>query len=129
MTYVPGNRCVAELRHYQRAAPKLPHEEEEPLKLPFDLNEGEEAEPQELAKEILRENGDKHSWPFYQRVARYAVEQPRLRTLVYRVLSEVKDEDQQGLIDTSRGAVFTDKLKRYCEQDGIELGLHSSEEP
>ena len=42
--------------------------------------------------------------------------------LIYRCLSEVKVEAQEGEI-RNRGAVFTDKLRRYCQRAGIELRL------
>jgi len=70
--------------------------------------------------------GDERSRPFYLKLARRAVDHPRLLDLVYRCLSEVKEEWREGLIRTSKGAVFVDKLKRYCKERGIDLGLKSS---
>ncbi len=87
------------------------------------LSAGERAEVEGLVEEILRVVGDEHSRPFYAQLARLAVRAPRLRDLLYRCLSEVKEEAREGLIRTSKGAVFTDKLKRYCKERGIDLGL------
>ena len=85
-----------------------------------------EAEVRGLVEEIVRALGDERSRAFYAQLARRAVEEPRLRDLIYRCLSEVKEEWREGLIRTSKGAVFTDKLKRYCKERGIDLGLKSS---
>jgi hypothetical protein len=37
-------------------------------------------------------------------------------------LSEVKDDFRRGRVRKSKGAAFTDRLKRYCEERGILLG-------
>ncbi|GEM_PF-1215250 len=83
----------------------------------------EEAEARALAETMLELLGDKRSRPFYLQLARRAVGDPKLLDLVYRVLGEVKEEAREGLIRTTKGAVFTDKLKRYCRERGIDLGL------
>jgi len=81
----------------------------------------EEAEAQALVEEILQVVGDEHSRGFYVKLARRALEEPILLDLIYRCLSEVKEEEREGLIRTTKGAVFVDKLKRYCKERGIEL--------
>ncbi len=88
--------------------------------------EGREAEVQGLVEEILQALGDERSRAFYTQLARRAAKEPRLRELIYRCLSEVKEEWREGTVRTSKGAVFVDKLKRYCRERGIELGLNSS---
>jgi hypothetical protein len=70
--------------------------------------------------------GDEHSRPFYAKLAQLAIANPRLWDLIYRTLGEVKEEAHEGLIRTTKGAVFTDKLKRYCKERGIDLGLRGS---
>ncbi|MFB6272250.1 MAG: replication initiator protein A [Salinibacter sp.] len=127
VTYVPGERAVAEIQQSRGDGIGADRQSREPLRLPFEPDEEQRVLADELAKEILRVVGDEHSWPFYQRVARRAIETPMLRDLVYRVLSEVKDEARQGQIQTSRGAVFTDRLKRHCEHFGIDLGLSQAD--
>jgi len=71
-----------------------------------------------LVNEMIAVTEDPKSRQFYTKVARRCP-----ADLIYRVLSEVKEEWHEGLIRTTKGAVFTDKLKRYCKERGIELGL------
>jgi hypothetical protein len=123
VTYVPGGRAIAEVERYRLSswAGLEEQEEVETLSLPFEVDEGREAEIEALVEEILRVTGDEESRAFYQRVARLCP-----TDLLYRVLSEVKDEWRRGLIRTTKGAVFTDKLKRLCREWGIELGLRET---
>jgi len=86
----------------------------------------QEAEARALVEEMLRILGDERSRPFYTKLARQAVGDPRLQDLIYRCLSEVKEEEHEGWIRTTKGAVFVDKLKRYCQEWGIDLGLKGS---
>jgi len=76
------------------------------------------AEVRALTEEILAVLGDEKSRAFYTKIARIVP-----TDLIYRVLGEVKEEWREGLIRTTKGAVFTDKLKRYCRERGIDLGL------
>jgi hypothetical protein len=69
-----------------------------------------------LVHDILAVVGDKHSRAFYIKVAR--VLDP---DLIYRALSEVKEEERLGMIRTTKGAVFTDKIKRWAAERGIQL--------
>jgi len=74
-----------------------------------------------LVEEMVAVTEDPKSRSFYTKIAR------RCSTdLIYRTLSEVKDEWHRGQIRTTKGAVFTDKIKRYCQERGIELGLKAS---
>jgi hypothetical protein len=75
-------------------------------------------EVEALVKDILEVTGDEKSRLFYTKVARLCPS-----SLIYRCLSEVKDEAHRGLIRTTKGAVFTDKIKRYCKELDIDLGL------
>ena len=78
-----------------------------------------------LAEMILEVTRDEHSRPFYVRIARQAMRNGALYNVVHRVLGEVKEDAREGRIQTSRGAVFTDRLKRHCAERGIDLGLSS----
>jgi hypothetical protein len=125
VTYVPGGRAIAEVERYRLSSwaglEEQEQEEVETLSLPFEVDEGRQAEIEALVEEILRVTGDEENEAFYQRVARLCP-----TDLIYRVLSEVKDEWRRGLIRTTKGAVFTDKLKRLCRERGIELGLRET---
>jgi len=85
------------------------------------------AEVRVLVEDILAVTQDEHSRPFYIKLAKLAADRPRLQDLIYRCLSEVKYEAHEGLIRTTKGAVFTDKIKRYCRERGIDLGLKGSQ--
>jgi len=79
-----------------------------------------EAELKGLIEEMVEVLGDERSRPFYAKVARLCPS-----SVIYRFLSEVKDEWLQGKVKKSKGALFTDKIKRYCQERGIDLGLKS----
>ena len=79
-----------------------------------------------IVSEILEVTGDEHSRPFYIRLAKLSLDKPILQDLIYRCLSEVKYEAHEGRVRKSKGALFTDKIKRYCQERGIDLGLKSS---
>jgi hypothetical protein len=78
-----------------------------------------------LVKEILSVTGDGHSEGFYIKIAGMAQENHMLFDLIHRSLSEVKVEAREGHILKSKGAAFTDKLKRFCENYNIDLKLTS----
>jgi len=69
-----------------------------------------------IVRDILEVLGDEHSRGFYTKVAR--VLDPEL---IYRALAEVKEEEQIGTIQTTKGAVFTDKIKRWAAEQEIQL--------
>jgi len=79
-----------------------------------------EMEVQGLVSYMVEILGDEHSRPFYMKVARLCPS-----SIIYRFLSEVKDEWHQGKVKRSKGALFTDKIKRYCQERGIDLGLRT----
>lgn len=45
--------------------------------------------------------------------------------MIYRALSETKQDYSDSSIRKSRGAIFTEKIKRYAKEAGIDLGLLS----
>jgi len=73
-----------------------------------------------LVRDILEITEDEKSRAFYTRIATRCPD-----NLIYRCLSEVKDDWLQGKVRKSKGALFTDKIKRYCRERGIDLGLGS----
>ena len=80
-----------------------------------------ESEVQALVSYMLEILEDPQSEGFYYKVARLCSS-----NLIYRCLSEVKDDWLQGKVRKSKGALFTDKIKRYCQERGIDLGLKPS---
>jgi hypothetical protein len=69
-----------------------------------------------LVQDILAVVGDEHSRAFYIKIARGLDPD-----LIYRALSEVKEEERLGMIRTTKGAVFTDKIKRWAAERGMQL--------
>jgi hypothetical protein len=143
--YYPGPRAIAEAGHYQLPEDILTIEEQEigpetqgrgqeQEKLPSSQSQDqevyheqlglglEEIEIKGLVQHMIEVLGDEHSRPFYAKVARACPSQ-----VIYRILSEVKDEWLQGRVRRSKGALFTDKIKRYCRERGIDLGLRHAE--
>ncbi|MFB6273895.1 MAG: hypothetical protein ABEL51_13475 [Salinibacter sp.] len=78
---------------------------------------------------ILMVTGDDHSRAFYAKLARRCLEVPQLQDLIYRALSEIQYEVHEGRIQKSPGAAFTDKLKRFCDERGIDLRLGATNSP
>lgn len=120
--YYPGPKARAEVERYKTSAePILLEEEEQVTQLELALTPSDrEVEVKALVEEMISVLGDAKNRPFYMKVAKLCQ-----ADLIYRCLSEVKDEWHRKLIRTTKGAVFTDKIKRYCQQRGIELGLKS----
>ena len=130
--YYPGPRAIEEVRKCQLPRSVVSEEIEPPQEeLPPVEAIGEPSQPElgldkqdlkglvEFMVEVL---GDEHSRPFYTKVAQVCPSD-----IIYRFLSEVKDEWLQGRIKRSKGALFTDKIKRYCQEQGIDLGLRSGQ--
>jgi DNA-binding MarR family transcriptional regulator len=69
-----------------------------------------------MAQYILEQLGDRKSLGFYRKVARLMPE-----GVIYRALSETKDADLTGRIRRSRGACFTDLVKRYAKELQVSL--------
>jgi len=86
-------------------------EEDEDLKIRIRLT----------VQDMLDTLQDQKSKPFYTLVARKVLQAHGDPQLIHRALSEVRAEAMMGNIRKSKGAYFTDLIKRYCEQNGIEL--------
>ena len=69
-----------------------------------------------LVEDILEICGDEKSKPFYIKIGRMMDE----RT-IRRVISEVKAAKNEGDIKKGTGQLFTFLIKKYAEEDGIEL--------
>jgi hypothetical protein len=67
-----------------------------------------------LVEDMIIELEDIHSKGFFKKVAELCPE-----TLIYRALAEVKEEYHMGKIKKSKGACFTDKIKRLAKEAGI----------
>jgi hypothetical protein len=78
----------------------------------------EEFRLESLVIEMLDVCRDKHSRGFYRLVAQKVPEE-----LIRAALSETKYQDRMGRITKSRGAFFTDQLRRLARERGIELSL------
>jgi len=69
-----------------------------------------------LVLQMLDILGDEHSKNFYRMVAEKCPDQ-----MIFIALSEVKDTAHRGKIKKSKGALFTDLIKRNARKEGIEL--------
>ena len=67
-----------------------------------------------FASYLAEELEDPESYAFYERIARASRGNAALEDLIYRVLSEVKNDFRRGKVRKSKGAAFTDRLKRAC---------------
>jgi len=74
-----------------------------------------------LVDDMLRVLGDEKSRGFYTKIAKLCPQD-----MIYRALSETKQDYSDSSIRKSRGAIFTEKIKRYAKEAGIDLGLSSS---
>ena len=74
-----------------------------------------------FASYLAEELGDPGSYAFYEKLARAARRNAALEDLMYRVLSEVKDDFRRGRVWRSKGAAFTDRLKRACLERELPL--------
>jgi len=70
-------------------------------------------EEQFFVEEIIQQIGDNNtqSRQFYEKVCKTVD-----RNLIYRALSEVKEETYLGEIKKSKGALFTTKIKRFMQE-------------
>ena len=78
----------------------------------------EEIRVSSLVLEMLDVCRDKHSRGFYRPVAQKVPED-----LIRAALSETKYQDRMGRITESRGAFFTDQLRRLARERGIKLAV------
>ena len=82
------------------------------------LRVAEEIRVGSLVLEMLDVCRDRHSRGFYRLVAQNIPEE-----LIRAALSETKYQYRMGRITKSRGAFFTDQLRRLARERGIELGV------
>ena len=82
------------------------------------LSAAEEIRVGSLVIEMLEVCRDKHSRGFYRLVAQKVSEE-----LIRAALSETKYQDRMGRITKSRGAFFTNQLRRLAQERGMELNL------
>jgi len=91
------------------------------LEHPFKPRKKKEPDEVEgLVDQILEVVGDEKSKGFYTLMA-----QKMPSETIYRVLSEIRLEDRETGI-RSKGAIFTLKVKRYAQEQGIDLGLKAA---
>jgi hypothetical protein len=76
----------------------------------------EPAEIQLLVEDILEVCQDKKSKAFYKKVATLMPSQS-----IYRAIAEVKEVRDLGEVKKSKGALFTNLIKKYGREQGIEL--------
>jgi hypothetical protein len=69
-----------------------------------------------LVEDMLDALGDRHSLGFYRRVAERIPPE-----IIYRALSETKEEARVGRIRKTKGAFFTDLIKREAQEAGVGL--------
>lgn len=69
-----------------------------------------------LIDDILQICQDRTSYGFYKKVARLMSNQD-----IYRALSEVKQIRDTGTIKKSKGAIFTNLIKKYAREQGINI--------
>lgn len=74
-----------------------------------------------LVEDMLRVLRDEKSRVFYTKIAKLCPQD-----MIHRALSETKQDYSDTSIRKSRGAIFTEKIKRYAEGAGIDLGLSPS---
>lgn len=75
-----------------------------------------------LVQDMVETLHDEKSRAFYTRIAKRCPQE-----IIYRALSETKQDYSASSIQKSKGAIFTEKIKRYAKQARIDLGLLSSE--
>lgn len=73
-----------------------------------------------LASEIAEKLNDQKSLGAFRTIAEKVPEQ-----VIFEVLSSIKETAREGKIRVSRGALFMDIIKGYCESNGINLGFDS----
>lgn len=73
-------------------------------------------EDQVMVDDIIQALGDRHSRKFYEKVCKTVD-----RNVIYRILSEVKEEGNFGEIKKSRGALFSSKIKEYMHESIVRV--------
>ena len=84
-----------------------------------------QAQIQGLVGEMIEVLQDPQSMSYYAFLARRILEACESPELIFRALSETKEEARMGKIRRSRGAFFVDLIKRYCAEDGVSLNPKS----
>lgn len=84
-----------------------------------------QAQIQGLVGEMIEVLQDPQSMSYYAFLARRILEAYESPELIFRALSETKEEARMGKIRRSRGAFFVDLIKRYCAEDGVSLNPKS----
>ena len=73
-----------------------------------------------LASEMVEKLNDQKSLGAFRTIAEKVPEQ-----VIFEVLSSIKETAREGKIRVSRGALFVNIIKGYCENNGINLGFDS----
>ncbi len=73
-----------------------------------------------LASEMADKLNDQKSLGAFRIIAEKVPE-----PVIFEILSSVKETAKEGKIRVSRGALFVDIIKGYCESNGIKLGFSS----
>lgn len=122
LTYYPGSRAKDEVVK-DREKIKQNFEDISVNRLP--ASNDEEALVKSLTGSMLEVLEDEENWAFYRKLASRCLKESHLESLIFRTLSETKEAAQRGVIKTTKGAYFTDLIKRHANQRGIDLGLKS----
>lgn len=115
--YFPGPRAEREIEEVKHRKEWTPERVEEHAAQKAE----DDAWIRGFASYLAQELADERSYPFYEKLARQALRDGRLEDLIYRTLSEVKDDYRRGRVKKSKAALFTDRLKRYCQDRGITM--------
>lgn len=121
--FAPGDRARDEVNRYLTSSSNAGDAAASEAELPMPQSSEREMRIQLVVERMVETLQDESSRRFYTKIAQRIATYPRLEDLIYRCLSEVKDEYLRGQVRTTRGAVFTDKLKRSCDEHGIDLGI------
>ncbi len=78
----------------------------------------EDYKVQALVEDMLNTLRDEKSRAFYVKIAKLCPQD-----IIYRALSETKQDYSHSSIRKNRGAIFTEKIKRYAKEAGIDLQL------
>jgi hypothetical protein len=92
--------------------PKLPDFKQNEI----NKNKKEQFEIDVLVEDILEVCQDNSSLNFYKKVARLVS-----KTTIYRALAEVREVRDLGEIKKSKGALFTNLIKKYGQEEGAGL--------
>ena len=82
----------------------------------------EDYKVQALVEDMLNTLRDEKSRAFYVKIAKSCPQD-----MIYRALSETKQDYSDSSIRKNRGAIFTEKIKRYAKEADIDLRLSSSQ--